>query len=328
MILKDSEPNKSEVDINQIFDKFLIYRTKIIVFTLIFSLFTTFFSLQIKSQYKSVALFEIGSYRSLGGQLNAIESSNSLINSLKINQTLHQNLSNSTGVDVIPLQDSFVSLNLTSPSLTENNKSIKKIIDFIFLRHKNIVKDATKYEIDILENQLDNTLSKIDLYKLLIDSIKDNKLLVINSKIAEVENILKVEQNIFESGNKNTELPYTQFYSSQKDLHDDIHSHKMELIDLRSERNELLSEGGAFNLTTAHYRLAIFELTQEKITTQRQINLLKNQDEYQTRILGEVSHSEIDTKKPLIIITGIFISFLLSLFLVFIFDYFKSNKIK
>lgn len=287
--MNQSNNFEDEINLNRIYEKFVTYKTLIITITLFFSIAVGVFTLQIKSQYKSVALIEIGNYETIDGVLNPIESASDLVKNININLIYKNIFGDKNGYQILPIEDSIVQIERKSYSIEENEQSLKKIIDYTINRHKSISDEAINLEIKSLE------IENLEL-----------ELPYLDNKISEIKKIIKADEKNLLILESNPEL-LSKRATQSPTLNQVIHDYKMQLLDLEKQKETV--ESTLEKLRNTQYRLA------------------KNQIQNETKIINNITSSELKNQKPLIIVAGVFIGFLISLFISFIIDSFKNREL-
>lgn len=340
--MNQSNNFEDEINLSRILKKLITYKTLILTITLFFSIAVSVFTIQIKSQYKSVALIEIGSYKTMDGDLNPIESVPSLINNININLLYKNIFGDKNGYQIIPMEGSVVQIERKSYSIEENEKSLKKIIDFTINRHQNIADEAINLEIKSLETELENITNRIFFERINTITELEKELPYLDNKIYEIKKIINADEKNLKILESNPELLLKRATQSPT-LNQVIHDYKMQLLDLEklkesfkskleklrntqflhsdnlNEQAELLEEND--NITSR----SIFDLQQKKNNIKSQIKFAKNQIQNETKIINKITNIKLDNRKPLIIISGVFIGFLISLLISFIMDSFKKG---
>lgn len=355
--MNQSNNFEDEINLDRIFEKLITYKTLILTITLFFSIAVSVFTIQIQSQYKSFALIEIGNYKTIDGISTPIESSSSLINNININLLYKNIFGDKKGYQISPIDGSIVKIERKSYSIEDNEKSLKKIIDFTINRHQNISEEAINLEIKSLENELDNVNNRIlFIQEVLISELQnedkkrinsiielERELPYLNNKINEVNKIIKADEKNLIILESNPELLLKRATQSPT-LNQIIHDYKMQLLDFEKLKESTISkleklrntqflnsdnseEQAAINAEKVNIASSsIFDLQQKKNNIETQIKLTKNQIQNETKIINKITNTKLDNRKPLIIISGVFIGFLISLLISFIMDSFKKGN--
>lgn len=338
--MNQSNNFEDEINLSRIYVKFVTYKTLILTITLFFSIAVSVFTIQIKSQYKSIALIEIGNYKTIDGVLKPIESVPALINNVNINLLYKNNFGDKNGYQITPMEGSIVQIQRKSYSINENEQSLKKIIDFIINRHKDISDAAINPEIKSIETELKKINNIIfNTFRASINKL-EHELPYLENKISEIDKIIKANEKNLLALESNPELLLKQATDAPK-INQVIHDYKIKKIDLEKQRQNVIfaieKYGNTQNLPSDSSDVIAgllensneasnltFDLIQKKINLETQITHAKIQNE--TKIINKITSSELDNKKPLIIVAGVFIGFLISLIVSFIIDSIKKEN--
>lgn len=317
---------EDEINLSRIFEKFITYKKLILSITLFFSIIVSVFTFQIESQYKSVALVEIGSYKTINGLETPLESASALVNDINVNLLYKNIFGDKKGYQITPIEDSIVQIERKSYSLEESEKSLKKIIDFTISRHKDVSTEAINLEIESLETELENITNKIS--HTINDGITklENELPYLDKKLSEIKKIIEADEKNLIILEKDTELLLKRA-SQSPTLNQVIHNYKMLQINLEYQRERVVSELEKLKNINAFQQPGslIFDLQQKKNNLETRLNLVKHQIQKETKIIDKIRSSKVDSKKPLITIVGVLIGFLISLLICSIVDLFKKR---
>jgi len=326
----------------------------IILFTILITLFASFYVKQKDDEYVSNALIEIGhSYETSQSTkvLNLVEPLKELINNLNV--MFIYKTTESLGNDLAfgQIESKILSIKISSNEIDKAKASVEKIAKYVFNRHQNIFASNNSIEEANLINQIDQTERAIAFNKeRALKAIAFNKeralesyneisflnkrrvsqILIeipyIEKRIIELKNIIKQDQLNLELLQNNPTLLVERAINSPT-LNQVIYQYKADLLNLQSQKellqrelNDENQQKESLNLELQHsdfYSEKNFSLLTEKLTLERKLSALKN------KVFIDSSLIKINEKKTpkqqvlwgiVAFIIGFFISIALVLF--------------
>ena len=312
--LIQSSPYKDEIDLKEVF-KLILDSKKLFISTIIvFTLLSVVYSFSLKPEFKSSAILEIGHTELPDGTQKSIEKPTDLISNLNLYQFLNlQNYIHVTSYEVI--EDKLIFINTTSKSAEQNENLLAEIIRDIDERHSNLVslsknqkKDRISHQIEMIESELSFTRVK-ELSKI------EDRLAELNYELPIIDlEIRQLEKIILDDTNKLSLDYITEINTLNRKKSSYIQEIKSLNNQLQSLENDMPQSR------------QLFSLEQEKATLENELQVLMNQTQVKTRLIGNIETKTIKPKTLLIISLGIIIGFITSIFLVLISNFLKSFR--
>jgi hypothetical protein len=272
--------------------------------------------------YEAKALIEIGSYQLINDNDNEdefksyhkvnIEKTALLLKKLNtLYIDMYQNEKNRTSkissITIPKKTNSYIEIK----SLAINNdlakKEIEKLVSYIQSKHKKIldnVKDRNKLEIENIDNEIKNIKNK--KIKLLQEKIDIAKISLLDYK----QMLKNIDENIKKIQNINPSLAALNLMK-KSDLTSMILKLNMQIIDMKKEKNYL-------ETTVVNSLFEKKEMIEYRVLPQNHKN---------TQIVGKIITNDhpVKPKKLLIIIVAFITGLILSMFLVFIIEFFRDE---
>ena len=337
--INQSPNDYEEIDLKEII-KILLESKKLIISTmLIFTIASIIYSLSLKTSFLSSANLEIGYSYEENGSKDLIESPSDLISDIKIQLLRNPDSKFSQNVAINSLEGKVINLKTTSISAEQNESFLTEIISYIDKRHSNLSLLKNNFKTSQISLNLETVNSKIAAIKekQILDSqdrlnILSSELLIIDLEISELEkllldstnnlSLLKENDNMFEEGAAISQalMQITFFYKAQiNTLNRKKSSNTQEIKSLNNhlkffEKNMILSD-------------QLFSLEQNKAILENELQMLMNQTQVSTSLIGNIETKTIKPKTLSIILSmGIILGFITSILLVFIRNFVKSYK--
>ena len=315
----------------------------IILFTILITLFASFYVKQKDDEYVSNALIEIGhSYETSQSSkvLNLVEPLKELINNLNV--MFIYKTTESLGNDLAfgQIESKILSIKISSNEIDKAKASVEKIAKYVFNRHQNIFASNNSIEEANLINQIDQTERAIAFNKeralasyneiSFLNKRRVSQILIdipyVDKRIINLKNIIKQDQLNLELLQNNPTLLVERAINSPT-LNQVIYQYKADLLNLQSQKellqrelNDENQQKESLNLELQHsdfYSEKNFSLLTEKLTLERKLSALKN------KVFIDSSLIKINEKKTpkqqvlwgiVAFIIGFFISIALVLF--------------
>ena len=337
--INQSPNDYEEIDLKEII-KILLESKKLIISTmLIFTIASIIYSLSLKTSFLSSANLEIGYSYEENGSKDLIESPSDLISDIKIQLLRNPDSKFSQNFAINSLEGKVINLKTTSISAEQNESFLTEIISYIDKRHSNLSLLKNNFKTSQISLNLETVNSKIAAIKekQILDSqdrlnILSSELLIIDLEISELEkllldstnnlSLLKENDNMFEEGAAISQalMQITFFYKAQiNTLNRKKSSNTQEIKSLNNhlkffEKNMILSD-------------QLFSLEQNKAILENELQMLMNQTQVSTSLIGNIETKTIKPKTLSIILSmGIILGFITSILLVFIRNFVKSYK--
>ncbi len=310
--------NEDEMDLRELFNTILKWKKFIIIFTLFVTVCSVVFALVKTPIYEAKALIEIGEYKLNNNNNNnynkvALDDSSRL--SKKLNILFVDSLKNSKNkvseislISVPKGQKDFIEIKALSVSNELAVKEIQKVVNYIQSEYANILEDVKKrreFEISNIETKISN--------------IKDNEVLLLKQKISMQEKNVKDYKNQLNLIDKNfLDLQSTNPSSvvlnlmQKRDLSSMIANLNFALLDMKSEINTLETS-------------SINNLIEQKSLLE---SMLLPYNYKNSKVVGNIITNNYPVKpnKKLIVVVSSVTGFILSIFLVFLLEFFKEEK--
>ena len=348
--INQSPNDYEEIDLKEII-KILLESKKLIISTmLIFTIASIIYSLSLKTSFLSSANLEIGYSYEENGSKDLIESPSDLISDIKIQLLRNPDSKFSQNVAINSLEGKAINLKTTSISAEQNESFLTEIISYIDKRHSNLSLLKNNFKTSQISLNLETVNSKIAAIKekQILDTqdrlnILSSELLIIDLEISELEkllldstnnlSLLKENDNMFEEGAAISQalMQITFFYKAQiNTLNRKKSSNTQEIKSLNNhlkffEKNMILSD--RFFEKNMILSDQLFSLEQNKAILENELQMLMNQTQVSTSLIGNIETKTIKPKTLSIILSmGIILGFITSILLVFIRNFVKSYK--
>jgi len=318
---------EDEIDLRELFKTIAKNKKLIILFTTIVTLLSIIWVFLKTPIYEAKAILKIGYYTTNNNNNNnnniinnnykkvMLDNASSLAQELRIifidlleNEKVK--ISKITDIKILKKQDNFLSISAQSINNNLASEEINKVVNFIKTKHKKILTDlekTRKLNIKKLENQ--------------IIRIKTKELPMLNNKVVNLkkdinyysENLKILSNNIKLIKKTNPALAMLEI-NEQKNLREVLFTLKNDLIDL---------ENKIFNLDVNEVSNLNEQINNIKL-------LLKPYNYKNTYIIGNIITNDypIKPKKILIVIVAFITGLILSIFLVFILEFFRNENNK
>jgi capsular polysaccharide biosynthesis protein len=331
-----SYPDDS-LDLREIF-KILLESKKILISTLLFFTISSFFySLNLKPEFKSSTVIEIGYSEIPDGTQTLIENSSDIISDLKVLIMKNPDNKFTQDVSINSLEGKLIILKTTSSSVEQNENLFTEMISYIIERHSNLA----ALSIDHQKNQISN---KIDLFKSEISFLKKNMRVNLEAKILKLQrNLPIIDQEISQLGQVITQdtnnlnllkgsTLAVERASISPTLEQVISSYKSQINQLKRERNSSISD-----LSILSKKLddldkdtlpseELFSLEQNRKILENQLQTLINSTQVKTHLIENIKTENIKPKILLTILLGIIMGFITGILLVYIRNFVKSFR--
>jgi capsular polysaccharide biosynthesis protein len=311
---------EDEIDLRELFKTLVKNKKFIIIFTTITTLLALVYVMVKTPIYEAKALIEIGSYQLINDNDNEdefksyhkvnIEKTALLLkklNTLYIFQNDKNKVSKISAITIPKRSDSFIEVR----SLAINNdlakKEIEKLVLYIQSKHKKIldnVKNRTKLEVENIDNEIKNI--KNNKIRLLLEKIDIAKISLLDYK----QMLKNIDENIKKIQNIDPSLTALELMK-KSDLTSMILKLNMQIIDMKKEKNYL-------ETTVVNSLFEKKEMIEYRVLPQNHKN---------TQIVGKIITNDhpVKPKKLLIIIVAFITGLILSIFLVFIIEFFRDE---
>ena len=342
--LTQPSPYEDEIDLREIIKILIEYKKLIISTTLIFTIASIIFSLSLNSEFKSSVLVETGYLVLPDGTQKLIEEPSDLISNLNIYQLLSiQDEHRDTSFKVI--ENKLILIDASSSSGEKNENLLNEIIRYIDERHSNIAALVTNRKKTVLSQKIEIIESEISFIKenqLIENQLKHSKikdriaileseLPIIYLEISQIEKVIIEDTNNLSLLKRNNNL-LAERASISPTLEQIIFSYNREINNLNAKKyNNILETENLNNqlISLENDTLksdVLFRLEQEQKTLENQLQLLMTQTQIKTRPIRNIETNTIKPKTQLIILLGIIIGFITSIFLVIINNFIKSYR--
>ena len=309
---------EDEIDLRELFKTILDKKVFIVIFTLVITILAAIYAYNKTPIYEAKALVEIGEYK----QNNPISGTGITKTSIDDAAILEKKLttlyvdmlkniddrtSEITSIALAKGLKNFLEIKSESTSNEEAKNEILKVLTFVQNEHEKILDDVKK--------QKEMELRNIDLQ---ISDIKSKSVDLIDKKIENniknlkslEEQLKQVDENLKKIDTLNPSLAALKLME-KRDITNSINTITIQNFELESKKDELL--------TTTLYKL---EESKKIIELSLLPHNYKN-----TQIVGEIMTNDFPTKpKKILIVAVAFVTgFIISIFLVFLFNFIKQN---
>ena len=306
--MQENKPlEEDEIDLKELFKTIWAKKIFIVIFTLVVTILAGFYAYSKTPIYEAKALLEIGEYKK-----NPVDDAVALEKKLStIFIDMEKNLKDKTfeisNIYVVKGLKNFLEIKSESTSNEEAKNEILKVLTFVQNEHEKILDDVKK--------QKEMELRNIDLQ---ISDIKSKSVALIDKKIENniknlkslEEQLKQVDENLKKIDSLNPSLAALKLME-KRDITNSINTITIQNFELESKKDELL--------TTNLYKL---EESKKIIELSLLPHNYKN-----TQIVGEIMTNDFPTKpkKKLIVAVAFVTGFIISIFLVFLFNFIKQN---
>ncbi len=298
---------EDEIDLKELFKTIWAKKIFIVIFTLVVTILAGFYAYSKTPIYEAKALLEIGEYKK-----NPVDDAVALEKKLStifidMEKNLKDKTSQISNISVVKGLKNFLEIKSESTSNEEAKNEILKVLTFVQNEHEKILDDVKK--------QKEMELRNIDLQ---ISDIKSKSVALIDKKIENniknlkslEEQLKQVDENLKKIDSLNPSLAALKLME-KRDITNSINTITIQNFELESKKDELL--------TTTLYKL---EESKKIIELSLLPHNYKN-----TQIVGEIMTNDFPTKpKKILIVAVAFVTgFIISIFLVFLFNFIKQN---
>ena len=306
--MQENKPlEEDEIDLKELFKTIWAKKIFIVIFTLVVTILAGFYAYSKTPIYEAKALLEIGEYKK-----NPVDDAVALEKKLStifidMEKNLKDKTSQISNISVVKGLKNFLEIKSESTSNEEAKNEILKVLTFVQNEHEKILDDVKK--------QKEMELRNIDLQ---ISDIKSKSVALIDKKIENniknlkslEEQLKQIDENLKKIDTLNPSLAALKLME-KRDITNSINTITIQNFELESKKDELL--------TTNLYKL---EESKKIIELSLLPHNYKN-----TQIVGEIMTNDFPTKpkKSLIVAVAFVTGFIISIFLVFLFNFIKQN---
>lgn len=298
---------EDEIDLKELFKTIWAKKIFIVIFTLVVTILAGFYAYSKTPIYEAKALLEIGEYKK-----NPVDDAVALEKKLStifidMEKNLKDKTSQISNISVVKGLKNFLEIKSESTSNEEAKNEILKVLTFVQNEHEKILDDVKK--------QKEMELRNIDLQ---ISDIKSKSVDLIDKKIENniknlkslEEQLKQIDENLKKIDTLNPSLAALKLME-KRDITNSINTITIQNFELESKKDELL--------TTTLYKLEESKQIAE--------SLLLSHNYKNTQIVGEIMTNDFPTKpKKILIVAVAFVTgFIISIFLVFLFNFIKQN---
>ena len=298
---------EDEIDLKELFKTIWAKKIFIVIFTLVVTILAGFYAYIKTPIYEAKALLEIGEYKK-----NPVDDAVALEKKLStifidMEKNLKDKTSEISNISVVKGLKNFLEIKSESTSNEEAKNEILKVLTFVQNEHEKILDDVKK--------QKEMELRNIDLQ---ISDIKSKSVDLIDKKIENniknlkslEEQLKQIDENLKKIDTLNPSLAALKLME-KRDITNSINTITIQNFELESKKDELL--------TTTLYKLEESKQIAE--------SLLLSHNYKNTQIVGEIMTNDFPTKpKKILIVAVAFVTgFIISIFLVFLFNFIKQN---
>ena len=306
--MQENKPlEEDEIDLKELFKTIWAKKIFIVIFTLVVTILAGFYAYSKTPIYEAKALLEIGEYKK-----NPVDDAVALEKKLStifidMEKNLKDKTSQISNISVVKGLKNFLEIKSESTSNEEAKNEILKVLTFVQNEHEKILDDVKK--------QKEMELRNIDLQ---ISDIKSKSVALIDKKIENniknlkslEEQLKQVDENLKKIDTLNPSLAALKLME-KRDITNSINTITIQNFELESKKDELL--------TTTLYKLEESKQIAE--------SLLLSHNYKNTQIVGEILTNDfpVKPKKKLIVAVAFVTGFIISIFLVFLFNFIKQN---
>lgn len=311
---------EDEIDLVELFRTLVKRKWFIIGFTFIITLCAIVFAYIKTPVYEVKALVEIGSYKTDSSNSNSNSNSNVLLDNVtqltkKLNVIFIDIVKNSkdrkasiSSIAVPKKGKSFIEIKAESISNELAIDEIKKVVNYIQIKHKRVLEDIKKnreIEIDNIVNQIKNIKTKeLEFLDEEISLVKNN-LNKYQKDLNEIDKEIKLQKKL------NSTLA-ALVLMEKRDLNSQIRIIEKSIIKLKVQRNRLLTTG-------------VNKLVERENKLE---SMLLPYNYKNSEVVGKIIANDypIKPKKKLIVVVAFVTGFIMSIFLVFFMEFIQNIK--
>ena len=323
-----------ELDLREIVKLILEYKKLIIVTILFFTIASIIYVFSLKPEFRSSTILEIGHFEEPDGTQKIIEKPSDLISYLNLYHILnHKDESQDTSFKVI--ENKLILIETTSSLAEQNENFLFEIFSIIDERHSNLAFLANNHQKIEIIRQIESIEAQFSFIKALeLSEIENrlamltNELPIIDQELSQLEKIILADTNNLSLLKENRNL-VKESTSSSSTLEQIIFNYKTQVTDLIRMKSLYILEIKSLNNKLKNDILQsdeLFSLELEKEILEDELQMLMNQTQLNTRLIGNIETDTLIPKTLLIISLGIIIGFITSIFLVFISNILKSFR--
>ena len=303
---------EDEIDLRELFKIIWDKKFFIILFTLAITVLATVYAYSKTPIYEAKALLEIGEYKINNTSKIFVDDASNLEKKLStlfvdMEKNLKDKTSQISNISIVKGLKNFLEIKSEATSNEDAKNEIIKVLNFVQNEHEKILDDVRKQKEMELRN-IDLQISDIKLKSVaLIDKKIENN--IKNLKSLE-EQLKLVDENLKKIDSLNPSLAALKLME-KRDIANDIRNINEQNFELENQRDELL--------TTSLYKLEESKQIAE--------SLLLPHNYKNTQIVGEIITNDfpVKPKKSLIIAVAFVSGFIISIFLVFLFNFIKQD---
>ncbi len=303
---------EDEIDLRELFKIIWDKKIFIILFTIVVTVLAGIYAYSKTPIYEAKALIEIGEYKINNTSKNFVDDSSNLEKKLStlfvdMEKNLKDKTSQISNISIVKGLKNFLEIKSEATSNEDAKNEIIKVLNFVQNEHEKILDDVRKQKEMELRN-IDLQISDIKLKSVaLIDKKIENN--IKNLKSLE-EQLKLVDENLKKIDSLNPSLAALKLME-KRDIANDIRNINEQNFELENQRDELL--------TTSLYKLEESKQIAE--------SLLLPHNYKNTQIVGEIITNDfpVKPKKSLIIAVAFVSGFIISIFLVFLFNFIKQD---
>ena len=342
--LTQHSSSEDEIDIREIV-KLILDSKKILISTiLVFTISSVIYSLSLKPEFNSSTILEIGYSEMPNGTQRLIEKHSDVISNLNLYQFLNSQDNNQVA-SFKAIENKLILIETSSGLAQQNENLLVEIIRYIDERHSNLAlltnnqkKDEISRQIEMIESELSfiraKESNKSQLEQLEIEyrlAKLKNELPAIDLEISQLDQIILDDTNNLSLLKENENLLKERAANSPT-LEQIIFNYKAQINALNSKKSTYILEIRSLNnqLKTLENDKSqsdqLFRLEQEKVSLENDLQVLMNQTQVNTRLIGNIKTNTVKPKTLLITSLGIIIGFITGIFLVFISNFLKRIR--
>ena len=303
---------EDEIDLRELFKIIWDKKIFIILFTIVVTVLAGIYAYSKTPIYEAKALIEIGEYKINNTSKNFVDDSSNLEKKLStlfvdMEKNLKDKTSQISNISIVKGLKNFLEIKSEATSNEDAKNEIIKVLNFVQNEHEKILDDVRKQKEMELRN-IDLQISDIKLKSVaLIDKKIENN--IKNLKSLE-EQLKLVDENLKKIDSLNPSLASLKLME-KRDIANDIRNINEQNFELENQRDELL--------TTSLYKLEESKQIAE--------SLLLPHNYKNTQIVGEIITNDfpVKPKKKLIVAVALVTGFIISIFLVFLFNFIKQD---
>ncbi len=303
---------EDEIDLRELFKIIWDKKFFIILFTLAITFLATVYAYSKTPIYEAKALIEIGEYKINNTTKNSVDDASVVTRKLTtlfidMEKNLKDKTSQISNISIVKGLKNFLEIKSESTSNEEAKNEILKVLTFVQNEHEKILDDVKK--------QKEMELRNIDLQ---ISDIKSKSVALIDKKIENniknlkslEEQLKQIDENLKKIDSLNPSLAALKLME-KRNITNSANTITIQNFELESKKDELL--------TTTLYKLEESKQIAE--------SLLLSHNYKNTQIVGEILTNDfpVKPKKKLIVSVAFVTGFIISIFLVFLFNFIKQD---